>query len=118
MDRVRLEGLVLEAGVGVYDFERGIRQRLEVDVTAHIDLAPPGSTDDVADTLDYDGIAQLCRSVVEARHHDLIESIAAEIADGVLQGAPAVVRVEVRVAKPGAIPDAKNVAVEIDRSRP
>lgn len=114
MDRVELEGLVVEAAVGVYDFEHRIRQRLEIDVTAELDLSEAGRTDRLEAGLDYDGLARHCREVVAARHHQLIETIAESIAARVLRD-PRIQRVRVRVAKPGAVPDARSVAVTIER---
>ncbi|NJK89860.1 MAG: dihydroneopterin aldolase, partial [Myxococcales bacterium] len=81
MDRVRVEGLVLEGSVGVYDHEQGILQRLEIDITAHIDLVEAGLTDRLEAALDYDLIASTCREVVAEKHHALIESIAERIAE-------------------------------------
>jgi dihydroneopterin aldolase len=117
MDRVKLEGLAVEASVGVYEFEHAIRQRLEIDVTAHMDLSEAGRTDALAAGLDYDRIAACCREVVASRHHQLIETIAESIAARVLAIDARVQRAEVRVAKPGAVPDARTVAVEIGRDR-
>lgn len=116
MDRVKLEGLVVYASVGVYEFEHDIRQRLEIDVAAEIDLAEAGSTDRLEAGLDYDSLAQHCREVAAERHHQLIETIAESIASRVLRDGR-IHRVEVRVAKPGAVPDARTVAVEIARRR-
>jgi dihydroneopterin aldolase len=116
MDRVKLEGLAIDASVGVYEFEHQVRQRLEIDVTAEIDLTEAGRSDRLEAGLDYDGIARHCREVVAERHHQLIESIAESIAARVLHD-ERVDRVEVRVAKPGAVPDARTVAVEIRRQR-
>lgn len=116
MDRVRVEGLALDARVGVYEFEYGIDQRLEIDVTAHLDLSEAGRTDELEAALDYDHIAGACREVVAARHHRLIETIAASIAERVLDD-PRIDRVDVRVAKPGAVPGARTVAVEMTRRR-
>ena len=65
MDRVKLEGLAVEASVGVYDFEHAIRQRLEIDVTAHLDLSEAGRSDRLAAGLDHDRMAG-CRTAVVA----------------------------------------------------
>ena len=117
LDRTRVEGLRVEASVGVYPFEYTIRQTLIIDVTAHRDLRRAGETDELADAVDYDRISRICREVATGQHHRLIERVAARIAEGVLQASPAVEAVDVRIAKPGAVPDALNVAVEIRRLR-
>jgi len=117
MDRVKLEGLVLDASVGVYDFERESRQRVEIDVAVDLDLSDAGRSDRLEASLDYDRIAGFCLEVVSGRHHRLIESIAEGVASRTLETDPRIRRVEVRVAKPGAVPGARNVAVELVRRR-
>ncbi|HJL41224.1 MAG TPA: dihydroneopterin aldolase [Myxococcales bacterium LLY-WYZ-16_1] len=117
MDVVALEGLELRAPVGVYPFERDILQRIRVSLRAELDLTAAGRSDALGDGLDYDRLAAACREVAAAKHHRLIESIAAEIVARVLQEHEAVEAVWVRVEKPGAVPDAEQVAVELRRER-
>lgn len=117
-DVVRVEGLALEAEVGVYAHEHGVRQRLDIDLSVETDLRLAARSDDVRDAIDYDHLAQLARDVVGARHHALIESIAEELAHRILDGFSArASAVWVRVAKPGAVPGARTVAVEVHRTR-
>lgn len=116
VDTVSVEGLEVGARVGVYDFEKGILQRLVIDVHVDCDLAPAGHSDALEDALDYDGIAAICRTVVGRQHHQLIETIAESIAREVKATLGARSSgVEVRVAKPGAVPDARSVAVRVRR---
>ncbi len=117
LDQTRIEGLRVDGSVGVYDFERTMQQTLVIDVTVHSDLRMAGLTDDLAHTVDYDGVSRICRSVVGSGHHHLIERIAADIAHRILMEITMVEFVEVRVAKPGAVPDAADVAVIIERAR-
>ncbi|MCK6546434.1 dihydroneopterin aldolase [Myxococcota bacterium] len=116
-DRVCVEGLELMAEVGVYAHEHGIKQRLVIDLVVETELRAAGQSDALADAIDYDGLAKIARDVASSRHHELIEAIAEEIAAGVLASLGVRAgRVKVRVAKPGAVPDARTVAVEIWRS--
>ena len=115
MDRVRLEGLELQAQIGVYDREQGVRQTLVITVSVERDLRPGGSSDRLADTVDYDRIAAVCRDVVNERHHHLIETVAERIAAR-LRSEHAASAVDVRVEKPGAVPGCRTVAVEIRRT--
>ncbi len=115
-DTVAVEGLELAAEVGVYAHERGVKQRLVVDVRCAVDLEAAARSDQLEDALDYDRIAGICRDVAAERHHQLIEAIAGKIADRVRREfGSRVGGVEVRVAKPGAVPDAATVAVEVRR---
>lgn len=115
-DEVCVEGLELGARVGVYPHEYGILQRLVIDVRVTTDLFAAGESDALEDALDYDRIAAICRSVCGRDHHRLIEKIAGDIAKEVKVGFEGRVgEVQVRVAKPGAVPDARTVAVTVRR---
>jgi 7,8-dihydroneopterin aldolase/epimerase/oxygenase len=116
-DEVRVHGLRVDAPVGVFDFEKGILQTLLFDLVCGCDLQAPGASDDIADAIDYDGLAEVARSVCRARHHELIESIASEVAQEILVKNPAVRWTEVAVHKPGAVADAASVSVRIRRTR-
>jgi dihydroneopterin aldolase len=116
-DLVRIEGLEIEAEIGVHPHERGIRQRLVIDIALETDIAQAAASDLLALSVDYDRAAELARAIVREKHHALIETVAERIAEQLLQELAArVSRVFVRVAKPGAVPDARTVAVEIWRS--
>lgn len=111
-----VEGLEVGARVGVYPHEQGILQRLIIDIAASVDLEPAARTDALEDALDYDRIADICRAVVGAQHHRLIETVAVRIASEVKAAFPErVSEVEVRVQKPGAVPGARTVAVTVRR---
>lgn len=115
-DLIRIEGLAVDVGVGVYAHEHGIAQRIVVDIALETNIAPAARADDLGAAVDYDRAAAIVRTVAGERHHALIESIAESIASRLLdQLAPRVASVFVRVAKPGAVPDARTVAVEIRR---
>jgi len=116
MERVRLTGLEVWGEVGVYDFEHGVKQRMVFDVEAWLDLSRAAETDDLAHALDYDGIARVCREVVTSRHHDLIEAIAKEVCDQLMEDAR-LRKLQVEVHKPGAVPDAADVSVLFSRER-
>jgi 7,8-dihydroneopterin aldolase/epimerase/oxygenase len=114
-DRIKLEGLEVEAVVGVYPKERLGPQRLIIDVALTTDTRPAALADALAATLDYDQVAEICRDVAGERLH-LIETVAERIAARVLAAQPGRIQaVAVRVAKPGAVPGARTVAVEIER---
>jgi dihydroneopterin aldolase len=84
---------------GVSDGEREHAQPIDVDVDLVRDLAPAGRTDDLAETVNYARVYDLCKGVVEPRSFRLLEAIAETIAREILE-AFAVVEVTVRVRKP------------------
>jgi 7,8-dihydroneopterin aldolase/epimerase/oxygenase len=103
---------------GVFDHERRDGQDFVVDITVWIDLAAAAASDDLADTLDYGQLAQRAADIVAGPPRNLIETVAAEIAEGVMTD-ERVHAVEVVVHKPSApIPlRFTDVAVIARRSR-
>jgi dihydroneopterin aldolase len=117
-DRIELRGLTIRGNHGVFDHERRDGQDFIIDVTVWIDLAAAAASDDLADTFDYGVLAQRAADIVGGPARDLIETVAAEIADDVM-GDQRVHAVEVVVHKPQApIPlNFADVAVVARRSR-
>ncbi|MGA5462956.1 dihydroneopterin aldolase [Mycobacterium sp. NPDC050041] len=117
-DRIELRGLTVRGHHGVYDHERRDGQDFVVDVTVWIDLAVAAASDDLADTLDYGGLAQRAADIVSGPPRNLIETVAAEIADDAMAD-ERIHAVEVVVHKPSApIPlTFGDVAVVARRSR-
>lgn len=118
MDVIRLQGMAFYAYTGVYEAERELGQRFEVDVEMGVDLKKAAANDDLEATVDYSRVYQAVRSVVEGRTFRLIEALAGSIADRVLADYP-VAWVQVRVRKPhvplGGLLD--YVEVELRRER-
>ncbi|GAB3438525.1 2-amino-4-hydroxy-6-hydroxymethyldihydropteridine diphosphokinase [Phycicoccus ginsengisoli] len=100
-DQIVLKGISARGHHGVLDFEKRDGQTFVVDVTMDVDLAPAGSSDDLADTVNYADVAADVVALVEGEPLDLIEALAARIADRVL-ARPLVEAVEVTVHKPEA----------------
>ncbi|MDT5071980.1 MAG: 7,8-dihydroneopterin aldolase/epimerase/oxygenase [Mycobacterium sp.] len=117
-DRIELRGLTVRGHHGVFEHERRDGQHFVIDITVWIDLAVAAASDDLADTVDYGALAQLAADVVAGPPRDLIETVAAEIADGVMVD-ERLHAVEVVVHKPDApIPlTFSDVAVVARRSR-
>lgn len=100
-DQIVLKGISAKGFHGVLDFEKRDGQTFVVDVTMHVDLAPAGASDDLADTVNYAEVAGDVVALIEGEPLDLIEALAARIADRVL-ARPLVEAVEVVVHKPQA----------------
>ncbi len=117
-DRIELRGLTVRGNHGVFDHERRDGQDFVVDITVGIDLAAAAASDDLADTFDYGVLAQRAAAVVGGPARNLIETVAAEIAEDVMTD-ERVHAVEVVLHKPDApIPLSFNdVAVVARRSR-
>ncbi|SEH60841.1 dihydroneopterin aldolase [Mycolicibacterium rutilum] len=117
-DRIELRGLRVRGNHGVYEHERRDGQDFVIDITVWTDLRQAARTDDLTHTLDYGQLAQRAADIVAGPPRDLIETVAAEIADGVMSD-ERVTEVEVVVHKPSApIPlTFADVAVVARRSR-
>lgn len=117
-DEITLTGLRVFGRHGVYDEERRDGQDFVVDVTLRLDTRPAAASDDVADTVHYGEMADQIAQIVGGEPVDLLETLAARIADHLLQ-AQIVDGVRVTVHKPQApIPLAfADVSVTIERGR-
>jgi len=113
-----LRGLELPARLGVYPRERGIEQRIKLDIELGlVGVQQAASSDRLAETLDYDAVAQTARSVVAERHYSLVESLAAAIAERMLKAHPAR-WVRVRAEKLGCQTDGAGAGIELTAHRP
>ncbi|BBY33229.1 dihydroneopterin aldolase [Mycolicibacter minnesotensis] len=117
-DRIELRGLSVRGNHGVFAYERADGQDFVVDITVWMDLTAAAASDDLADTYDYGLLAQRAANIVAGPARDLIETVAAEIAEEVM-GDARVQAVEVTLHKPHApIPlTFADVAVVARRSR-
>jgi dihydroneopterin aldolase len=100
-DRIELRGLTIRGRHGVFDSERADGQNFVVDITVWIDLVDAAASDDLADTYDYGALARRAAEIVAGPARNLIETVAAEIADDVMND-DRVYAAEVTVHKPQA----------------
>ena len=117
-DRITLTGLKVRGFHGVYEHERRDGQDFVVDATLWLDSRPAAASDDLADTVDYGGLANRLANVVEGEPVNLIETLAARLCE-LCMADERVIAAEVTVHKPQA-PIARefaDVAVTARRSR-
>jgi len=114
MDRIFLQELRIETIIGIWDWERRIRQTVVIDLEMSADIARAAATDDVADTLNYKSVAKRLQEFVGASSFQLVETLAERIA-GIVRDEFGVAWVRVAVHKPGAIRGSKDVGVIIER---
>jgi len=100
-DQIVLRGISARGFHGVLDFEKRDGQTFVVDVVLEVDLTAAGASDDLADTVNYAEVAGDIVALIEGEPLNLIEALAARIADRVL-ARPLVEAVEVVVHKPEA----------------
>ncbi len=100
-DRIEIRGLRGIGYHGVFEHERREGQEFRVDVILFVDMARAAVSDDLADTVDYGTISTEVHAIITGDPVDLIETLAARIADQCLTHA-GVLGVEVAVHKPQA----------------
>ena len=115
-DRILIEGLAVETVVGVFDWERRVRQSLVVDVELRCDLRPAGASDRLAATVDYKALSDRIRRHLEASRYRLVETLAESAAELCLADERVQVAV-VTVHKSGALRHARDVAITVERAR-
>jgi 7,8-dihydroneopterin aldolase/epimerase/oxygenase len=104
----RLEGVKLNVEIGIHDYERGVRQRVLVDVVTVVDKNWSGA-DDISTVIDYDYILNGIKAL-EERQFDLQETLCGEILDVAL-GPDAVIAAQVTTRKTEAYADAAAVGL-------
>jgi FolB domain-containing protein len=116
MDKVLITDLVARGIIGIYDWEREALQEIRITVELAADLSRAGASDDIADCVNYDTLAKKLVAHAETARRFTIEALATDLAKLCL-AEPGVQSVRLRVEKPGAVPAARSVGVEIERSR-
>ena len=114
MDKVFIEGLEVEALIGIYDWERRIRQPLRLDLEMAFDNRVPAASDDIADTLDYKAVSKRLIGFVEQSDFGLVETRAERCATIVIEEF-GVAWLRLKLSKPGAVRGARAVGVWIER---
>lgn len=114
MDKIFLSELKVDTIIGIWEWERRIRQTVVIDLEMSADIAKAAATDEVADTLNYKSVAKRIQEFVADSSFQLVETMAERIA-AIIREEFGVAWVKVRVNKPGAIRGSKAVGVLIER---
>lgn len=116
MDRILIKDLVVRCILGTNERERHERQSVVINLAVGLDLSRSGTSDDLADTLDYRKLRDAVIALAERSQYFLAEALAQGIAQTCL-AEPLVLEVQVTVEKPSALRGARSVGVEIVRRR-
>ena len=114
MDIVFIRELRADTVIGVYDWERRIRQSVVLDLEMATDNRRAAGSDRIEDALDYAALAARVLSFVEGSEFRLIETMAEQVA-AIVMGAFGVPWLRLRLCKPGAVAAARDVGVLIER---
>jgi dihydroneopterin aldolase len=118
-DCVLVRDLQVFAHHGVLPEEKTLGQRFALDITAFLDLAEAGRTDELARSVSYVDLIETATATLTRQRFDLIEAAAEAVAAALLADFPALERVAIELRKPGAPIDAvfAYVGVAIERGR-
>ena len=114
MDRVFIRELKISTVIGVYDWERRVRQVVVIDIEMATDNRAAAASDGIDDALNYAAVAARIEGFVGDSQFQLIETMAERVAEIILNEFQ-VPWVCVRLAKPGAVRAASEVGVQIER---
>lgn len=114
MDIVFINDLRIETIIGIYDWERRVRQTISLDLEMGADIRRAAATDAIDDTLNYKAVAKRLIAFVGASEYQLVETLAEKITEIVLTEY-AVPWLRLTVRKPGAVRGSRDVGVIIER---
>ena len=114
MDHVFIEDLRIETVIGIYDWERKIRQVVALDLEMAFDNRRPAASDQIGDTLNYKAVSKRLIAFVEESSFQLVETLAERCAQIVLEEFK-VPWLRLKLSKPGAVRGSKAVGVVIER---
>jgi len=114
MDVVFIEDLRIETVIGIYDWERKIKQVVALDLEMAFDNRKPAASDRIEDTLDYKAVSKRLIAFVESSHFELVETLAERCAE-IVQREFGVAWLSLKLSKPGAVTGSKAVGVCIER---
>ena len=117
MDKIFIHALKTETIVGIFDWERQVKQTVVLDIEFSADIRKAALTDSIDDTLNYKRVAKRVLAFVEGSSFHLVETLAEHVAMLILEEF-AVNRVSIALSKPGAIRSSRDVGVMLERSVP
>ena len=116
MDKIFIRALKAEAIIGIFEWERQVRQTVLIDLELSANIRAAALTDSIADTLNYKAVAKRVAAYVEASRFQLVETLSEHIAMLILEEF-AVDWVALVLSKPGAVRGSRDVGVALQRDR-
>jgi len=114
MDKIFLSALSIECIVGIWEWERRVKQTVIIDIEMAADIRRAAATDAIDDTIDYKKVSKRVQTFVGESKFELVETLTERIAQTVITEF-GVSWVKVRLNKRGAIRGARDVGIEIER---
>lgn len=114
MDIVYIRDLRVDTIIGIYDWEREVRQTISLDLEMAADIRRAAQTDDIQYALNYKAVSKRLIAHLESRDAQLVETLAEEVAE-IVRREFGVAWVKLRLSKPGALRGARDVGLVIER---
>jgi dihydroneopterin aldolase len=116
MDTIFIHALKAEAIIGIFDWERQVKQTVLLDIEMNADIRKAALSDSIADTLNYKGVAKRVLAFIQASQFHLVETLSEHVAMLIL-GEFDISTVKISLAKPGAVRNSREVGIIISRNR-
>jgi dihydroneopterin aldolase len=116
MDKIFIHALKTEAIIGIFDWERQVKQTVMVDLELGADIRKAALSDSIDDTLNYKKVAKQVLAFIEESQFHLVETLSEHIAMLILEHY-GVTWVRVALSKPGAVRSSRDVGIIIERER-
>ena len=116
MDIIFLTGITTDCIIGIWDWERQVKQKIVIDLEMATDIRKAAATDAIEDTLDYKRVSKRLLQFVGESQFQLVETLAERIAQLIVTEFD-VPWVRVRLNKQGAIRGSRDVGILIERRR-
>ena len=114
MDTIFLRDLEVNAVIGIYEWEKRIKQKVRVDLEIATDIRKAVASDSIDDTLNYKAIAKRISQYIEDSRFELIETLIEKVAEIVLTEFN-ISWVRLTISKPGAVRGSRDVGITIER---
>jgi 7,8-dihydroneopterin aldolase/epimerase/oxygenase len=114
MDIVYIRDLRIDTIIGIYEWEREVRQTVSLDLEMSADIRKAAETDDIQYALNYKSVAKRLIAFIESSEFQLVETMAEQVCD-IVRNEFDVDWVKLRLSKPGALRQSRDVGLIIER---
>tara|TARA_X000000368_G_scaffold379639_1_gene334866 strand:- start:4904 stop:5251 length:348 start_codon:yes stop_codon:yes gene_type:complete len=114
MDKVFIKNLEVEAVIGIFQWEREVKQLISIDIEMEFDNKSAAKSDDIKDALNYKLVGKRVTAFIKKSKYQLVETLAEKISQVILTEFP-ISKVKITVSKPGAMRGSDSVGVSIVR---
>ena len=114
MDTIFLRDLEVDTTIGIFEWEKRIKQKVRIDLEMGTDITKAAASDSIEDTLDYKAISKRVAQFVEDSRYELVETLIEKVAE-ILLNEFNITWVRVTISKPGAVRGSRDVGITIER---